>query len=199
MRLRFPQRNGQVALVKGKTVQQMVKQATVAALILLIMGTVVGRLIAKEKDFIARFDGGIGVIPVSNGAGPVNADGTFPNVRLNVVRGVNPGAGPWRIADLRADIDTDGRIKVRGRGLLLASGNSLGQNANQSVFATLICEAAAPFVEHSTTAVPLEANGDFRIDDTLNTVPLDCPSPVLLIRNTGGVWFAAGIPKFGDD
>jgi hypothetical protein len=26
-----------------------------------------------------------------------------------------------------------------------------------------------------------------------------CPSPVLLVRNTGGVWFAAGIPKLGDD
>ena len=47
-----------------------------------------------------------------------------------------PGA-PWRIADLRADIDTDGRIRVRGRGLLLANGNNIGQNANVSVFATL--------------------------------------------------------------
>jgi len=177
----------------------MAKQTAVTAVILLLLGTV-GHLIANETDFIARFEGGIGVIPVSNGAGPVNADGTFPNVRLNVVRGVNPGAGPWRIAELRADIETDGSIKVRGRGLLLASGNSIGQNANQSVFATLICEAAAPFVEHNTTvSVPLEANGDFRIDDTLDTVPSECPSPVLLVRNTGGVWFAAGIPKLGDD
>ena len=176
----------------------MVNKAAITAIILIILGTV-GHLSATGNDFIARFDGGIGVIPVTNGAGPVNADGTFPNVRLNVVRGVNPGAGPWRIADLRADIDTDGSIKVRGRGLLLASGNSIGQNANQSVFATLICEAAAPFVEHSTGKVPLAANGDFRIDDTLNDVPSDCPSPVLLIRNTGGVWFAAGIPKSGDD
>ena len=56
-------------------------------------------------------------------------------------------------------------------------------------------------VTHSSTArtVPLEANGDFRINDTLTSVPLDCPSPVLLIRNTGGVWFAAGIPQLGDD
>jgi hypothetical protein len=116
------------------------------------------------------------------------------------VRGVLPGAGPWRIADLRADVDTYGRIRVRGRGLLLASSNSIGQNANQSVFATLICEAAAPFIEHSTTvSVPLEPNGDFRIDDTLNSVPSACPSPVLLIRNTGGVWFAAGIPTLGDN
>jgi hypothetical protein len=94
---------------------------------------------------------------VANAAGPVNQDGTFPNVRLNVVRGVSPGT-PWRIADLKADIRTDGRIRIRGRGLLLASGNSIGQNGNASVFATLICEAAAPFVEHSTfVSVPLEA------------------------------------------
>ena len=162
--------------MKERTVKEMAKTTAVAAALLITLGTV-GHLVAKEKGFIARFDGGIGVIPVSNGAGPINADGTFPNVRLNVVRGVNPGAGPWRIADLRADIDIDGVIKVRGRGLLLASGNSIGQNANQSVFATLICEPTAPFVEHSTGKAALEANGDFRIDDTLNTVPLDCAAP----------------------
>jgi hypothetical protein len=173
----------------------MLKKAVV---LVLAMG-MAGSVSAHEGDSLARFEGGIGVIPVSNGAGPVNGDGTFPNAKLNVVRGVNPGAGPWRIANLRADVDIYGRITVRGRGLVLASGNSIGQNANQSVFATLICEAAAPFVEHSTSAVPLEPNGDFRIDDTLNSVPSDCGSPVLLIRNTVGVWFAAGIPKLGDD
>jgi len=154
---------------------------------------------AGERDVLVRFDGGIGVIPVQNGAGPVNADGTFPNVKLNVVRGVPPGAGPWRIADLKADIYTDGRIRVRGRGLLLASTNSIGENAGQSVFATLICEAVAPFVEHVTFSVPLDADGDFRINDVLSPVPADCPSPVLLIRNKGGVWFAAGIPKLDDE
>jgi hypothetical protein len=155
---------------------------------------------AQASDFLARFEGGIGVIPVQNGAGPANADTTRPDVRLNVVRGVNPGAGPWRIADLRADITVAGRIRVRGRGLLLASTDSIGQNANQRVFATLICEAKAPFVQHSTAStVPLEPNGDFRIDDTLTTVPTECPSPVLLIRNAAGVWFAAGVPKGDDD
>src|SRR6478736_2565974 len=101
----------------------MVKQT---AVILLALG-IVGQVSAHESNFLARFEGGIGVIPVSNGAGPVNADGTFPNVKLNVVRGVNPGAGPWTIASLRADIDIYGRIRVRGRGLLLASSNSIGQ------------------------------------------------------------------------
>jgi hypothetical protein len=171
------------------------------AAVVFALGIVTG-VGAHGRDYLlARFEGGIGVIPVASGTGTVNADGTLPNVKANVVRGVSPGAGPWRIADLRAEIDIYGRISVRGRGLLLASTNSIGQNANQKVFATLICEATAPFVEHSTalTGVPLEADGDFRIDDTLDTVPSACASPVLLIRNTGGVWFAAGIPRLGDD
>ena len=160
-----------------------------------------GVVSANGRYLLARFDGGIGVIPASNGAGPANADGTLPNVRLNVVRGVPPGAGPWRIASLKASVDADARIIVRGRGLLLASGNAIGQNANQKVFATLICEATPPFVEHNTSmaGVPLDQDGDFRIDDLLTPGLTECASPVLLIRNTGGVWFAAGIPKLGDD
>jgi hypothetical protein len=175
----------------------MVKKTAVIVMAL----AVVGQVSAHGRDLLASFDGGIGVIPVSAGAGAMNADGTFPNVKLNIVRGVFPGAGPWRIASLKADVESDGHITVRGRGLLLASSNSIGQNANQKVFATLICEAVAPFVERSTarTGVPLELNGDFRIDDVLNPAPTECASPVLLIRNTGGVWFAAGVPKLGDD
>jgi hypothetical protein len=171
-----------------------------AALILCALG-VCSQASARQTDLLARFEGGIGVIPVQSGAGPANADLTLPNVKLNVVRGVPPGAGPWRIAELTADIDTNGRIRVKGRGLLLASTNSIGTNANQRVFATLICEPNLPFTQHSSNSagVALDPNGNFRIDDQLDTVPADCASPVLLIRNTGGVWFAAGIPKLGDD
>ena len=170
------------------------------AVVLMALGFV-GQFDGRDRDLLARFDGGVGVITVASVAGPANPDGTFPNVKLNIVRGVPPGGGPWRIADLKADVFADGRIRVRGRGLLLASGNSIGQNANQSVFATLICEASAPFVERSTSVagVPLDEDGNFRIDDVLNPAPAQCASPVLLIRNTGGVWFAAGIPARGDD
>jgi hypothetical protein len=174
----------------------MMKRTAVVLLVL----SMAGRVSAHERDILVAFDGGIGVDPVSNGAAPTNADGTFQNVAPNIVRGVAPGGGPWRIASLKALVTTDGRIKVKGHGLLLASGNRIGQNGNQSVFATLICEAAAPFVEHSTAnVVPLAQNGDFRIDDVLTTVPTECPSPVLLIRNQGGAWFAAGIATTSDD
>lgn len=150
---------------------------------------------ANADDHLARFDGGIGVIPVSSGVG---TGATAEVVNRNIVRGVQPPGQIWVIADLRADVRNDGRIRVDGRGLLLGGGNNVGLNANARVFATLICEAAAPFTERSTTlaGVPLEANGDFRIDDVLSSVPGECASPVLLVRNAANqAWFAAGIPK----
>jgi hypothetical protein len=157
---------------------------------------------AMADDSLVKFKGGIGVVPVSSAAGVANADGTSPNVIRNVVRGVNPPGQIWVIADLRADVKADGRIKVRGKGLLLGGGNGIGSNGGQSVHATLICESTPPFTGHDTNSkgVALEANGDFRIDDALSPAPPSvCASPVLLIRNTTGLWFAAGIPDLGYD
>ena len=153
---------------------------------------------------LVRFDGGIGVIPVSNIN--LNQNGSVASVSKNIVRGVNPPGQIWVIKALKADVDTDGHIKVRGRGLLLGGGNNIGLTAGLSVFATLICSAAAPFTQFSTPAagVKLEPNGDFRIDDMLTpTPPSRCASPVLLIRNSGNTttspWFAAGIVKLDED
>ena len=151
-----------------------------------------------EDDILLKFNGGIGVIPVSNAV--QNADGTV-TVSRNVVRGVNPPGQIWVIARLKAEVTLNGHIRVHGRGLLLGGGNAIGGTANQSVHATLICSAAAPFDQFNTptAGVPLEPNGDFTIDDDLTpTPPVVCASPVLLIRNVGGAWFAAGIPKLED-
>jgi len=160
----------------------------------LLLLAAVAPAVAIADNTLVKFKGGIGVIPVSSAPGPAP---TAATVNRNIVRGVQPPGQIWTIEDLRAEVRADGRISVDGRGLLLAGGNGIGTNANQRVFATLICEAAAPFVERSTDAagVALEPDGDFRIDDVLVPAPTDCASPVLLIRNTGGAWFAAGIPK----
>ena len=104
------------------------------------------------------------------------------------------GAGVRRLHGV-VDIKTDGRISVDGRGLLLGGGDAIGTNGNQSVRARLFC-GPAPGVMHDSVLVPLEPNGDFRIDGTLAPVPpTPCTSPVLLIVSTGGNWFAAGILK----
>ena len=169
----------------------MTKRWTLAFLLALVAP------LAAADDSLVKFKGGIGVIPVSSGVAipPTLATAaTVESVNRNIVRGVQPPGQIWVIADLRADVKTDGRIKVRGRGLLLGGGNGIGTNANQSVRATLICEAAEPFTLHNTATVPLDPNGDFRIDGVLDPLPpVDCASPVLLIRNVGGAWFAAGI------
>jgi hypothetical protein len=144
---------------------------------------------------LVQFDGGIGVIPVSSGQG---AAATATVVNRNIVRGIQPPGQIWVIRELRAEVKDNGHIRVDGRGLLLGGGNAVGGTNNQSVFASLICGVAAPAV-HSTESVvgvKLEPNGDFRIDDDLTpTPPAVCDSPVLLIRNLAGAWFAAGIPR----
>jgi hypothetical protein len=146
---------------------------------------------------LVKFKGGIGVINLTG----VNADGT---IKLNVVRGVNPGA-PWRIANLNAVVSSDGHIKVKGRGLLLANGEGIGTNGRASVHATLFCGPADKTASaFDSGAVALEADGDFTIDDFLTggTLPSTCDNPALLIRvgqPGGGVWFAAGIQRQEDE
>jgi hypothetical protein len=175
----------------------MLKKLPVFALFL----GIVFPLSAGAQDSLVKFKGGIGVIPVSSG---VVAAGTQPltseAVNRNFVRGVPPAGQIWVIADLRANVKADGlgSIEVRGKGLLLGGGNNIGQTNNASVFATLFCGNTP----HSSNlaGVPLEPNGDFRIDDKLSPAPFDCASPVLLIRNAANqTWFAAGIPNLGND
>ena len=152
-----------------------------------------------SRNTLVRFEGGIGVDPVSSGVGTAT---TAEVVNRNIVRGTQPPGQIWRIAALSAEVKTDGRIKVDGRGLLLAGGNGIGTNANQSVRARLFCDATTAF--DSANLVALQPNGDFRIDDVLRsaggaTPPNPCGSPVLLIINGGGAWFAAGIPDLDHD
>lgn len=148
---------------------------------------------AVADDTLARFKGGIGVLPVSSGVGTA---ATASDVNRNIVRNVQPAGQPWVIRDLDATVKTDGTIQVRGRGLLIAGSNNVGTNLNASVFASLLCAVSATtFSEHNTAAVPLASNGDFVINDLLSPAPTACSNPTLLIRNAANLaWFAAGIP-----
>jgi hypothetical protein len=138
-------------------------------------------LAASAAESLVRFDGGIGSQPLRAGALP------------NDVNGVPPGGRPWVIDRLTADVRLDGRIRVDGRGLVLGGGANVGTSGGQSVRARLYCGG----VPHDTpTLVPLEPNGDFRIDSQVTpNPPFPCANPVLLILSGGGSWFAAGIPK----
>ena len=140
-------------------------------------------LVAQADDRLVRFEGGIGVIPARAGG------------LANVVRGVNPGGQVWVISRLSADVKSDGRISVDGRGLLLGGGDNIGTNGGQSVRARLFC-GDGNGVAFDSDLVLLEADGDFRIEGQLaGMLPRECTRPVLLIVSGGGNWFAAGIPK----
>jgi len=179
----------------------MKKGLLVSILVVLIGGFFASSVIADDNrhdrhdNTLVKFKGGIGVHPVSN----VTVAGTVVTVNQNTVRGVNPAGQIWVIRDLDAKVKTNGDIKVEGKGLVLAGGNNAGRTTGQFVFATLICEAAAPFTLRSTslTGVQLSNDGDFKIDDVLTPIPTGgCASPMLLIRNadpTSLAWFAVGI------
>ncbi|HEV8724533.1 MAG TPA: hypothetical protein VGW77_28270 [Candidatus Binatia bacterium] len=177
----------------------MKKNYFVPTFVFLIVGFFASAVFADD-DTLAKFEGGIGVIPVSSGVGTAT---TAEVVNRNIVRGVQPAGQIWVIRDLEAEVNTNGQIKVEGKGLILGGGNNAGRATGQNVFATLICEDAAPFTQHSTNlaGVTLAANGDFKINDVLTPLPPpDCASPMLLIRTAGsGNWFAAGIVDFDDD
>ena len=170
------------------------------ALVLLLVGAVCP-LSAAADDTVARFKGGIGVIPVSSGQGTA---ATATVVNRNIVRSVQPAGQLWAIASLDATVRASGQISVKGKGLILAGGSSAGRATGQSVFATLMCEVADASTQHSSNlaGVPLAANGDFEIDDVLSALPLplDCASPMLLIRNAANSsWFAVGLVKQDND
>lgn len=170
---------------------------------LLFLGVIFPLSAAADDDTLARFKGGIGVIPVSSGVAPVASQLTSEVVNRNFVRGVQPAGQIWVINKLDARVRANGHITVDGKGLILGGGNSAGRATGQSVFATLICEAVAPFTQRSTTlaGVQLAPNGDFKIDDMLSPAPpFECASPMLLIRTAGtGNWFAVGILRTGSD
>jgi hypothetical protein len=174
----------------------MKKNLFISIVAILIGGFFASSVVA---DTLVEFKGGIGVIPVSSGVGTA---ATAEVVNRNIVRGVQPAGQIWVIDQLEAEVKTNGEIKVIGKGLILGGGNNAGRATGQSVFATLICEAAASFTERNTnlTGVPLSPDGDFEIDDELTPWPpaglADCVSPMLLIRNAAGLaWFAVGILK----
>jgi hypothetical protein len=189
---------------------------TIVAALLVTLGAA-AHVTAAGNRMLARFDGGIGVDPVSSLASPIlisSATGqTWENVTRNFVRGVRSSFAIWRIADLKADVDRGGHIQVVGRGLVLDGGDQIGQSLGLKVFATLICEEQAPFVELNSAdltteafegSVPLDPNGDFLIDRTLRSssgdlVPSTCDNPVLLIRAANGAWLAAAIPRRDKD
>jgi hypothetical protein len=157
------------------------KKSSMLIAVVFVLGTMAQSGLAQQ---LVTFNGGIGDITTGSTS--------------TTVRGVAAAGQIWVIRDLAADVKVGGLIQINGRGLLLGAGDAVGSNGGASVFATLFCTNDGN-VQHSSSlaGVPLQTNGDFRIQDSLSPAPPNtCTSPVLLIRVVGpGLWFAAGIPR----
>ena len=102
-----------------------------------------------------------------------------------VLFGVAPGGAPWTIDKSKVRIRSD-RVRVRGKGLLLIN---TGNAALDGTTGPVQMVAAAVFCNGSDTpaftsaAVPLETDGDFRVDQDLTTpLPSPCLAPAVLVR-----------------
>jgi hypothetical protein len=151
--------------------------------------------IASADQPALRFNGGIGVIPVSAAVGCTTPNPCTPTgINRNIVRGVPPPGQIWTINQLQATVSTTGSIKVSGQGLILAGGDNAGRAPALSVFASLFCGTTES--DTNLAGVALSPTGDFQINDTLSPVPsATCANPMLLIRSTTqpSPWFAVGI------
>jgi len=136
--------------------------------------------------------------------------GSTPNI---TIRSVPSGAAPWVVQEGKAQVDPDGKVKVRVKGLLIASGALANGDPVPaalvgttgpvtSVHVTLTCGGpggGVPFTLTSTGAVPLSPQGDFKINAQI-TLPTTCDRPILLIRfgapDAGGPFLASADPFF---
>src|SRR5712671_6504746 len=78
---------------------------------------------SKRYPCIRSGPGGVGVDGVAGASG---TDPTATTVTRNIVRGVQPAGTAWAIADLAAEVKSDGRITADGRGLIFSAGNTIG-------------------------------------------------------------------------
>jgi len=102
------------------------------------------------------------------------------------IGGVNPGGVPWVIDRGTARVQADGRVRVRIDGLVIpvAHGTFPAGTALPvtTVSASVSCAGGATA---TTGSVPLSADGDARIDDTVD-LPSTCLAPVVLVHPNAG-------------
>jgi len=137
-------------------------------------------------DKILSFDTMTGVVRPFTGA-------------TNAIRGVPGGGIPWTLAEAKGELRTDGRIRVRVRGLVLAEGARAGTNPIAEFKAIVSCltpavdgtgALVASIVNRSTNTFPASPEGDSEIEDVVS-LPAPCIAPIVFVTSPTGAWFSA--------
>jgi hypothetical protein len=103
--------------------------------------------------------------------------------------GVAPGGAPWVINRGDVELKSKGRLELRVRGLVIpvAPGNGT-PGPVMTISASLFCGADSETAPADTTqSVPIDRNGNARIEDRSFTVPPTCLAPLILVHPNGDV------------
>lgn len=112
---------------------------------------------------------------------PTNPDGGTP------IRGIHGGGLPWTLKAAQGELRSDGRLRVRVRGLVLAAGAASGTNPIPTFRAIVSFENADPIF---TDPVPASTTGNAEIN-TRVSLPHPGFAPIIFVGpGTAVAWFA---------
>ncbi len=100
----------------------------------------------------------------------------------NPIRGIGGGGAPWKIDSGSAELNANGKIEVRVRGLVLVG---TGANPIQNFAVILSCQSkdavGAPAVVNLVAGItPATTTGDARFEGTI-TPPSPCIAPIVFV------------------
>jgi hypothetical protein len=113
------------------------------------------------------------------------------------IHGATRGGAPWILDRGRVQLGANGRIKIAIRGLVIpiAHGTFPANTARPvaTVSASRFCAPDSSGPAATTDSVPISADGNARIEDTL-TLPSTCLAPTVLIHPNGGTTAYIALP-----
>jgi hypothetical protein len=138
---------------------------------------------AHERHGLLQFDSMIGV----HGA----AVGTVND------RGITGGGLPWVIASGRGEVDRNGEVEVRVKGLVIPVPPFNGTNPSPTFGAVVSCITKGhAIVNVSTAQFPASPAGDSTIQATV-VLPHPCTQPIVFVIGPNGAWFS--MSREGED
>ncbi len=164
----------------------MKKYAVIMTAILIVFSSLfLGGQTATAKDAkILSFDTMVGNTQAFTGA-------------QNPIRGIDGGGIPWVLRSAQGDLSTSGRLEIKVRGLVLATGIYAGMNPVSSFRAIVSCLTADGSVQNvmtgtfpATTGPASQGGGNAKIDARLS-LPHPCIAPIIFITSPTGAWFAS--------
>jgi len=112
----------------------------------------------------------------------------------NPIRSIPGGGLPWAISGASGTLMSNGALKIRVRGLVLAAGGAAGTNPIPFFKGAVSCEIInssnqADRVNLFTDSFPADSMGNSTIN-TMVDLPKPCLAPIIFVTSPTGAWFA---------